>query len=363
MEKMVDNAFWKNKVVLVTGHTGFKGSWLTLWLKSMGAKVIGYSLDPNTAPNLYDTLNLESDITSLIGDIRDLSSLNKCFDKHNPEIVFHLAAQALVRSSYQNPVETYSTNVMGTVNILEAARLSQSVRVIVNITTDKTYENKEWVYPYRETDRLGGYDPYSNSQACSELVSSAYRNSFFNIKDYDIHKVGIATVRAGNVIGGGDWSTDRLIPDIIKALSCNEQIVIRNPKSIRPWQHVLEPLSGYLVLAQKLYNQKEATIFSDSWNFGPNDHDVKDVSWIADKLVSLWGGNVIWKTTDLSGPHEAKLLKLDISKAQKELGWTPKLDLSHALNLIVEWYQAFNSGDNMKEYTINQIKKYENLKN
>jgi CDP-glucose 4,6-dehydratase len=319
---MVKPSFWHEKVVLLTGHTGFKGSWLSLWLQSMGARVIGYALTPPTNPSLFVAASVAEGMTSIESDIRDFAALSTVFAKYQPEIVIHMAAQALVRYSYANPIETYSTNVMGTVHLLEAARLTNSVRAIVNVTSDKCYENHEWVWGYRENEPMGGYDPYSNSKGCAELVTAAYRSSYFNPSKFPEHSVALASARAGNVIGGGDWAKDRLIPDIMRAITQDKPVNIRNPHAIRPWQHVLEPLSGYLLLAQKLYEEGEA--FCEGWNFGPDDEDAKPVSWIVDFLTKAWGENASWKLDDVDHPHEAHYLKLDCSKVKARLDWHPR---------------------------------------
>lgn len=287
---MVEKTFWHNKKIFVTGHTGFKGSWLCLWLTALGAKVTGYALEPPTEPNLYKLCKIDTYIESNIADIRNIDSLWNAMSTAQPDIVIHMAAQPIVLESYRHPVATYAVNVMGTVHVLEAVRKCKSVRAVINVTTDKCYENKEWVWGYRENELLGGYDPYSNSKACSELVTSAYRSSFFNPRDYKSHGVAIATARAGNVIGGGDWAPGRLVPDCVRALLKGEKIIIRNPGAIRPWQHVLEPLNGYLLLAQRLY--EEGPRYAEAWNFGPCDDDVKSVQWIVERLCSKWGNNV-----------------------------------------------------------------------
>ena len=353
---MVKPSFWAGKVVLLTGHTGFKGSWLSLWLQSMGAKVVGYALAPPTDPSLFVTANVAEGMISHEEDIRDFAALSTVFKKHSPEIVIHMAAQALVRHSYANPVETYSTNVMGTVHLLEAARLAGGVRAIVNVTSDKCYENREWIWGYRENEPMGGYDPYSNSKGCAELVASAYRSSFFNPDDFAKHGVVLASARAGNVIGGGDWAKDRLIPDIMRAITQGEPAHIRNPHAIRPWQHVLEPLSGYLILAQKLC--EDGTAYGEGWNFGPNDEDTKPVSWIADRLTKTWGKGAAWVLDGSDHPHEAHYLKLDCSKAKARLGWHPRWRLEEALEAIVGWHHAHQDGKNMREATLRQITKY-----
>ena len=350
----VDPAFWKGKKVFLTGHTGFKGGWLSLWLVSMGAKVTGYALAPNTTPSLFDVLAIDSLIEkSHIADIRDLPALQKAMVEAKPDVVIHMAAQPLVRYSYANPVETYSANVMGTVHALESTRAIDTVRVTVVVTTDKCYENKEWVWGYREKEPMGGYDPYSNSKGCAELVTSAYRQSYFSSPNA-INKV--ASARAGNVIGGGDWSEDRLIPDAIKAFEANEPLRIRNPLATRPWQHVLEPLSGYLILAQALYEQGSA--FASSWNFGPRDEDNRTVQEVVGLLISDWGDSAHWEKEGLEQPHEANLLKLDCSKARAQLGWVPKWNLETATKKIVQWQKAYQAKENMQELTLAQINQY-----
>jgi CDP-glucose 4,6-dehydratase len=357
VENMVEPSFWAGKVVLLTGHTGFKGSWLSLWLQSVGAKVIGYALQPPTSPSLFVEARVAEGMTSIEGDVRDFSALSRVFEKYQPEIVIHMAAQALVRRSYADPIETYSTNVMGTVHLLEAARLAGSVRAIVNVTSDKCYENREWVWGYRENEPMGGYDPYSNSKGCAELVTASYRNSFFNPDNFAKHGVALASARAGNVIGGGDWAEDRLIPDIIRAIVQGQPVNIRNPHAIRPWQHVLEPLSGYLILAQKLY--KDGAAYSESWNFGPNDEDAKPVSWIADCLTRTWGEGASWVLDGGNHPHEAHYLKLDCSKAKTRLGWHPRWHLEETLEAIIDWHHAHRSGKDMHAVTLGQISQYE----
>lgn len=352
----MNSAFWKGKRVLLTGHTGFKGSWLSLWLQSMGVQVIGYSLTPPNNPSLFDVAEVGKGMTSIIGDIRDLEHLRAVFAEHQPEIVIHMAAQALVRYSYVNPIDTYSTNVMGTVHVLEAARLTKRVRTIVNVTSDKCYENKEWTWGYRENEPMGGYDPYSSSKGCAELVTVAYRNSYFNPDKYGEHGVAIASGRAGNVIGGGDWAEDRLIPDIMRAIAQGKPVHIRNPHAIRPWQHVLEPLSGYLMLAQKLY--EEGASYAEGWNFGPSDEDAKPVQWIVEKFTQSWGEGASWKLDDGNHPHEAHYLKLDCSKAKARLGWHPRWHLEETLSAIVDWHQAYQNSENMREKTLQQIAKY-----
>lgn len=354
----VHPSFWKGKRVFLTGHTGFKGGWLSLWLTSMGAKVTGYALATNTAPNFYEVAKVQEDLeSSIIADIRDLDTLQKAMTKAQPEIVIHMAAQPLVRYSYVNPVETYATNVMGTVHILESIRTLDCVRAAVIVTTDKCYENKEWAWGYRENEPMGGFDPYSNSKGCAELVTSAYRQSYFSPQHYDKHHVAIASARAGNVIGGGDWSQDRLIPDAIKAFDANQPLMIRNPLSTRPWQHVLEPLSGYLVLAQALYEQGPQ--FDGGWNFGPRDEDARAVQDVIDLLIKDWGSVASWQQDTGEQPHEAHSLKLDCSKARQYLRWIPKWSLEEAVLKIANWHKAFSDGKDMKAVCLEQIKSYQ----
>jgi len=343
--------FWQGKKVFVTGHTGFKGSWLSLWLSELGAEVQGYALAPETNPNLFTEARVAEKINSEIGDIRDLAKLQKSMQVFNPDILIHMAAQPLVRLSYKTPVETYDINVMGTVKVLEAARKCSKLKSIVSVTTDKCYENKEWIWGYREDEAMGGYDPYSSSKACAELVSSAYRRSFMQEQG-----IGLATARAGNVIGGGDWSGDRLIPDILKSFEKNQPVIIRNPKSTRPWQHVLEPLSGYLVLAQKLYESPED--YAEGWNFGPKDEGAKPVDWILDKMVKNWQGEASWQLDDNTHPHEAGFLKLDISKAKAKLNWQPIWSLDNTLEKIIQWHQAWLAKQDMQQACLNEIKQY-----
>lgn len=348
----VNPSFWKDKKVFLTGHTGFKGSWLSLWLQSMGAVVKGYSLAPPTNPSLFVVASVATSMESQIGDIRDLESLKKSMLGFNPDILIHMAAQPLVRLSYIEPVDTYTTNVIGTVNVLEAARNCPNLKAIVSVTTDKCYENKEWAWGYRENEPMGGHDPYSSSKGCAELVSSAYRNSFFNTKD----SAALATARAGNVIGGGDWADDRLIPDILKAFENSKSVVVRNPLSTRPWQHVLEPLSGYLVLAEHLYQYGQE--YAEAWNFGPKEEDCKPVNWILDQMVATWGEGAAWELDQNNNPHEAGFLKLDCSKAALKLHWHPKWNLEHTLNLIVHWHQDWRAGKNINETCLQEIANY-----
>ena len=345
--------FWSGRSVFLTGHTGFKGGWLALWLTEMGAKVYGYSLDATTSPNFFKIVNLKDKIeNSTIGDIRNLSDLIKSIKAAKPSIIFHMAAQALVRKSYDDPIETYTTNVIGTVNILEAARKVDTVEAIINITTDKCYENKEWNRPYRETDRLGGFDPYSSSKACSELVTAAYRNSFLKTE------IKVATARAGNVIGGGDWSQDRLLPDFFRSINNNEVLHIRSPDAVRPWQHVLDPLFGYLILAEKLI--ENGNNFAESWNFGPDESGSKTVMWILDRISKKFA-SAKWIIDKQEQKHEATLLKLDISKAKSKLGWTPKWTLENAIDNTAEWHIAYQNNEKISEFSIKQIKLYQSL--
>lgn len=350
---------YKNKKVLITGHTGFKGSWISLWLLELGADVIGYSLEPPTEPNLFDSIKLKNKITHIIGDVRDEKNLFSVFKKYKPEFVFHLAAQPLVRLSYTEPKLTYETNIMGTINVLEVIRKTNSVKVCIFITTDKCYENKEWIYGYREIDPMGGYDPYSSSKACAELVVYAYRNSFFNPKDYGkIHNIALSSVRAGNVIGGGDWGEDRLISDCVKTLSQNKIINIRNPQATRPWQYVLDPLSGYLLLGSKMY--KDGKRYSSAWNFGPNDNDIITVEEIVKLVIQNWG-NGDYKVDTSGQPHEAGLLKLDTSKARTFLGWKPVYNIYETIKRTINWYKYFYNGiekEKLYKITVNEIWDY-----
>lgn len=352
-------AFWFGKRVLLTGHTGFKGSWLSLWLQSMGVNLVGYALPPPTNPSLFEIAEVALGMTSIIGDIRDQKKLQSIFTEYKPEIVIHMAAQPLVRYSYQNPVETYATNVMGTVHLLESVRNTPSVRSVVVITTDKCYENNEWVWGYRENEPMGGFDPYSNSKGCAELVSAAYRSSFFNPNNYLQHGLAIATARAGNVIGGGDWAQDRLIPDILAAFEQGLTAEIHNPSAIRPWQHVMEPLRGYLALAEKLF--EHGSDFGEGWNFGPNDEDAKPVGWLVEQMAKMWGQKAQWNIDSGNHPHEAHYLKLDISKARSRLNWHPHLRLNDALELTINWAKQLKDGANMREVTLAQLHHYQSL--
>ncbi len=347
----IDVTFWRGKRVLLTGHTGFKGGWLSLWLQSLGAEVYGLALDPPTAPALLVEAHVADGMVSTIGDIRSYETVAAVFREARPEIVLHLAAQPLVRESYADPLATYSTNVMGTAHVLEAARHSPGVRVVVNVTTDKVYENREWLWGYREDEPVGGFDPYSSSKGASELVTSAYRRSFLSASG-----VAVASARAGNVIGGGDWAADRLVPDILRAVAKNQPVVVRNPNSVRPWQHVLEPLSGYLILAERLWNDGEAV--AEAWNFGPFDSDARPVSWIVEELLGRLPNSSGWQADPGAHPHEAGYLKLDISKARVRLGWEPRWGLATALEKTAAWHQAWHPGGDARQATLGQIGEY-----
>lgn len=354
---VVDSAFWRGKRVFLTGHTGFKGGWMSLWLASMGAKVAGYALQPNTQPNLFEAASV---LTTLeqnhFGDICNREELTAAMVGFRPDIVIHMAAQALVRYSYAAPVETYATNVMGTVHVLDAIRQCNTVRAAVMVTSDKCYQNNEWPWGYRENEPMGGYDPYSNSKGCAELVTSAYRQSFFPAERYADHGVAIASGRAGNVIGGGDWSADRLIPDAITAFQKGVPLLIRNPGAIRPWQHALEPVSGYLILAQALVEQGVA--FNGGWNFGPNDTDARSVREVVDLVIEKWGKPARWQQDGAEQPHEANFLKLDCSKAKQHLGWVPSWDLSTAIEATVAWHRGRANGEDMQQVSLAQIQRY-----
>lgn len=353
----VSPGFWTSKRVLITGHTGFKGSWLSLWLQSMGAELAGFALEPPTRPSLFVEGRVQEGLTHFIGDIRDLEKLQSAISVFKPEIIFHLAAQPLVRHSYADPVETYSTNVMGTVNLLEAVRQCQGVRAVVNVTSDKCYANREWVWGYRENDPMGGYDPYSSSKGCAELVSAAYTTSFFNPAEYHRHGAALASARAGNVIGGGDWAQDRLIPDMVQCFAEGKVLTIRNPNAIRPWQHVLEPLRGYISLAQNLY--EHGPTYFGGWNFGPAESDTQTVQWIVERTAALWHKPVSWAVDGSEQPHEAQYLKLDVSKAARRLHWNPAMNLDTALQYTIHWYQDWINGADMRVTTLNQIKSYQ----
>ncbi len=357
VEMLVTPLSWAGRRVFVTGHTGFKGSWLSLWLHHLGAHVTGFALPPPTRPSLFDAAKIADTLTHIEGDVRDYAALANAIAKAEPEIVFHLAAQPLVRLSYEMPVETYATNVMGTVHLLEAVRRTPGIRAVVCVTSDKCYENREWVWPYRETDPMGGHDPYSNSKGCAELAIASYRSSFFPTDKIADHGVGVASVRAGNVIGGGDWASDRLVPDLVRAFENGTPPVIRSPNAVRPWQHVLEALGGYLQIAQRLHAGDAR--FAEAWNFGPADDDARPVSWIVDRMRQVWGGTA-QGSTPFQGhvPHEAGLLRLDCSKVRAALGWRPALDLEATIDWIVAWHKAINTGTHAKNITRTQIMNY-----
>jgi len=356
MEDLVTTpGFWKGKRVFLTGHTGFKGSWLALWLADLGAEVTGYALAADTDPSLFAAARIQELVSHVEGDVRDAAALSQAVQAARPEVVLHLAAQSLVRPSYREPVATYATNVMGTVHLLEAARHAESVRAVVCVTSDKCYENSDTGRAFRETDPMGGHDPYSSSKGAAELVIAGYRRSFF-ASPPSPRSVGVASARAGNVIGGGDWSQDRLTPDIVRALSAGRAPVIRSPQSVRPWQHVLEPLRGYLMLAERLHSGDQT--FAQGWNFGPVAEDCAPVQALADRLTALWGADATWRTDSEPQPHEAAKLRLDCSKAQSELGWRPALGLGEALRLVVEWHKAFEAGADPRATTLDQIRAY-----
>lgn len=349
---------WQGKRVFLTGHTGFKGGWLALWLASKGAIVRGYALDPATTPSLFTEARIGSLIEDVRGDIRDAAALEPALRDFRPEVVFHMAAQPLVRYSYQDPIGTYETNVIGTARVLDAIRRTPTVHAVVSVTTDKCYENKEWHWGYRETDPLGGYDPYSSSKACAEIVSAAYRQSYFPVEKIAEHNCAIATARAGNVIGGGDWSLDRLIPDLVRGFLAGESVLVRRPNAIRPWQHVLEPLAGYIALAEHLLGDDRSR-YATAFNFGPADDDAQPVGWIVEKMVDFWGGDASWALDPDPGVHEAGYLKLDASRARAELDWRPRLHLETALHWLVDWYKQWQSGADMQAFTLEQIRRYE----
>ena len=346
--------FWKNKKILITGHSGFKGSWLSLWLHKMGARVYGYALPPKPYPNLYEISDVASFCSSCFEDLRDLSSLKAFFRSVKPEVVFHLGAQALVRNSYTDPIETLSTNIIGTANVFEAAQQTQGLKAVINITSDKCYKNDEKKFAFCERDPLGGRDPYSASKACSEIITESYRRSFFTEAG-----IALASARAGNVIGGGDWATDRLIPDTIKAFTEKRQVEVRYPDAVRPWQYVLEPLSGYLKLAERLCTNPKG--FDTAWNFGPDTKDTKEVLWIVKRMAELWGNEAGWELSQERHPHEAHYLTLDTSKAKKELKWSPSTDLEFAIGEIIEWHRSFCKHENMRLKCLEQIDRFERL--
>lgn len=344
-------SFWRQRRVLVTGHTGFKGAWLCLWLQKLGAEVVGFALQPPTQPSLFEEARVASEMRSDHGDVRDLRRLVQVVSESRPEIIIHMAAQSLVRSSYSDPVATYATNVMGTVHVLEAARGADTVRVVINVTSDKCYENREWVWGYREDEAMGGSDPYSSSKGCSELVTSAYRSAFFRDS-----AVAIASARSGNVIGGGDWAQDRFVPDFVRTATKGRTLLIRSPDAVRPWQFVLEPLRGYLSLVQALWN--DPARYAGGWNFGPGVEGERPVRWLADQLAAKWGDGVRWERDSRQHPHEANVLKLDCSKARAHLGWRPRMTLDAALAAVVEWYKSHHAGFDMRTTTMRQIDEY-----
>lgn len=357
---LTDPTFWEGRRVLLTGHTGFKGSWLSLWLQRLGAEITGYALRPPSTPNLFELAEVGGRMRSVTGDVRDLPTLLAAFGEARPEVVFHLAAQPLVRLSYDDPVETYATNVQGTVHVLEAARETADVRAVVIVTTDKCYENREWPWPYREVDRLGGYDPYSSSKACAELVVAAYRDSFFNPRRWSDHGTAVASARAGNVLGGGDWAEDRLVPDLMRGFSGGQVVRIRNPDAVRPWQHVLEPLSGYLMLARGLFD--DGPVYGGAWNFAPREEGSRTVAWIADHLARAWGEAASWLRDSGEHPHEARTLKLDWSKARERLGWAPRWSLETTLDHVSSWYRTWAadpSPETLRRATLSDIAEFE----
>jgi CDP-glucose 4,6-dehydratase len=356
---MLNRSFWRGRNVFLTGHTGFKGSWLSLWLQALQANVTGYALDPPTQPSLFEQAGVAASVRSIHGDVRDFHSLKSAVAECRPDVVIHMAAQSVVRRGYENPIETYSSNVMGTVHLLESLHQLNHPCVVVNVTSDKCYSNREWVWGYRENEPVGGHDPYSNSKGCAELVTAAYRDSFFPPEALKDHGVALASARAGNVIGGGDWTSHQLIPDLMRALLAGKFCMIRNPSAIRPWQFVLEPLRGYLMLAQRLAENDSR--FASAWNFGPAEGDAKPVSWIADEITRLWGNGASWSRDKGIHPPESHFLKLDASKAKACLGWSPVLPLVQALDWVVGWYRAFQAGTDLQQLTKNQIERYEAL--
>ena len=355
----MDSNFWKNKKVLLTGHTGFKGSWLSIWLKKLGVKLVGFSKDIPTKPSLFEVAKVSEGMISITGNIEDFAMIQKVVKENKPEIVIHMAAQSLVRKSYEEPITTFATNVMGTVNLLQAIKTTGSTRVLINVTSDKCYENKGTEKAFSENSPMGGYDPYSSSKGCAELVTSAFRDSFFNLKEFERHGCSLSSVRSGNVIGGGDWAKDRLIPDIMNSISKRIPTQIRNTRSIRPWQFVLEPLFGYLILAQRMW--EEGKEFSEPWNFGPDETDCKSVKWILEKISKELDDGFSWKEDTKDNPHEAEMLKLDCTKAKKRLGWKTKLDVTETIEWTVNWYKEYFKNSDMKEYTENQIDKFVSL--
>jgi CDP-glucose 4,6-dehydratase len=357
VEGLVNPDFWSGKRVLVTGHTGFKGGWLAIWLNRLGAQLHGYALPQSHDLSLFNAARIDKIVDTTFADVRDLERLRASMRTARPEIVFHLAAQSLVRPSYEDPAGTYATNIMGVVNLLEAVRTSDSVRAVVIVTSDKCYENREWLWGYREDESMGGYDPYSSSKGCAELVTAAYRRSFFHSDSHRQHGVAVASARAGNVIGGGDWAQDRLIPDFVRAAVGKQDLLVRSPLAVRPWQHVLEPIAGYMTLAEQLTTAGPPV--AEAWNFGPYDEDARPVSWIVETLVRLWGAGARWRVDEIPHAHEAHYLKLDISKARARLHWTPRWSLNEALTKVVEWYSAQQSKKDMRMVSLSQIETYE----
>lgn len=345
------NDFWKGRRIFVTGHTGFKGSWLCLWLRALGAEVGGYALDPPTTPSLFELARIGQGMTSVVGDVRDAEAIGAAIEHFQPEIVFHLAAQSLVGQSYSDPGYTFEVNVMGTVRVLDAVRQCKSVRAVVIVTSDKCYDNKEWAWGYREDEPMGGADPYSSSKGCTELVVAAYRRSFFSETG-----VAVATVRAGNVVGGGDWADARLVPDVLRAIIEKRPVSIRYPNAIRPWQHVLEPLSGYMLLAQRLLEGEGR--YAEAWNFGPSDEDCRPVAWVAERLMKLWGDDLVWQPVHRQPLHEASFLKLDSSKARLRLNWHPCWSVTEALHAVVEWHKCYLDGNDVEPLMLRQIERY-----
>jgi CDP-glucose 4,6-dehydratase len=355
----VTGGFWREKTVLVTGHTGFKGSWLSLWLSELGARVVGYGLAPSSPKSNFVVSRVAERIRSIEGDVCDLSRLEECLAEHRPEIVFHLAAQSLVRPSYADPIETFRTNVLGTANVLEAIRRHPTTRAVVIVTSDKCYENREWVWGYRENEPMGGRDPYSSSKGCAELVTASYRSSYFHPDDHARHGTGVATARAGNVIGGGDWATDRLIPDILSAHGRSDELIVRNPSAVRPWQFVLEPLDGYMVLAERLCTDGPA--FAEAWNFGPREGDVLSVEALVNRLAEHLEGGIRYRVAQDAALHEATQLRLDCSKASARLGWRPRTSVDDALRLIADWQNHLLSEEDMQAVSLGQIQAFQSL--
>lgn len=352
----VTPSFWNGRRVFVTGHTGFKGSWLCLWLKLLGAEVMGYSLPPPTNPSLFEVSRIDGLVQTIVADVRDLPRLTEAIAAYSPQVVIHMAAQSLVLHSYEDPAGTYSTNVMGTVNVLESIRLAKRPCVVINVTTDKCYENQMWVWGYRENDRLGGQDPYSNSKACAELVAKAYRDSFYPMEEFNRHGVGIGSVRAGNVIGGGDWTPRQLLPDIIAACSQGTKLVLRHPTSVRPWQHVLDCLAGYLTLAEQL--SADPMRYTGEWNFGPAESDAWTVADVVAAIIKEWGGDCAWEKDHSGNGHEESKLRLDCSKANHVLGWRPRLKLEESVRWIVRWYKGYLHKEDPRELCHEELRHY-----